>query len=110
MVDSYVDTNVGRRITAYWIIGLGLMLGYAATRGSIWIGGAQLHTVMEAVSTLLAMIVGTMALVRFYAKKNNTFLFIGTGFLGTSFLDGYHAIVYRTRFLGHKFVSCGGPE
>ena len=98
MVDSYVDTNVGRRITAYWIIGLGLMLGYAATRGSIWIGGAQLHTVMEAVSTLLAMIVGTMALVRFYAKKNNTFLFIGTGFLGTSFLDGYHAIVTSAFF------------
>ena len=20
------------------------------------------------------------------------------------------ALVYRTRFLGHKFVSCGGPE
>ena len=74
------------------IVGLGLVLGYAATRGSIWTGGAQLHTVMEAVATLLAMIVGAMALARFYAKRNNTFLFIGTGFLGTAFLDGYHAI------------------
>ena len=21
-----------------------------------------------------------------------------------------YMLVYRTRFLGHKFVSCGGPE
>ena len=44
-------------------------------------------------ATLLALIVGVIALVRFYAKKNNTFLFVGTGFLGTAFLDGYHAVV-----------------
>ncbi|MCH8331052.1 MAG: hypothetical protein IH946_06690, partial [Bacteroidetes bacterium] len=48
---------------------------------------------MEGIATLLALVVGTMALVRFYSKKNNTFLFIGTGFLGTALLDGYHAIV-----------------
>ena len=93
MVDNQADTNARRRMTTFWIVGLGLMLGYAAMRGSIWTGGAQLHTVMEAVATLLALIVGAMALVRFYAKENNTFLFIGTGFLGTAFLDGYHAIV-----------------
>ena len=85
-------------MTTFWIVGLGLMLGYAAMRGSIWTGGAQLHTVMEAVATLLALIVGAMALVRFYAKENNTFLFIGTGFLGTAFLDGYHAIVTSAFF------------
>ncbi len=79
MVDSFAETNVRRRMTTYWIVGLGLIFGYVATRGSTWIGGAPLHTVMESVSTLLALIVGTMALVRFYAKKNNTFLFIGTG-------------------------------
>ncbi len=98
MIDSFADTNARRRMATYWIVGLGLILGYAATRGSIWNGGAQLHTVMEAVSTLLALIVGTMALVRFYAKKNNTFLLIGTGFLGTAFLDGYHAIVTSAFF------------
>ena len=27
----------------------------------------------------------------------------------TLWTDAYLA-VYRTRFLGHKFVSCGGPE
>ena len=39
------------------------------------------------------MIVGATALVRFYSKKDNTFLFIGAGFLGTAFLDGYHTVV-----------------
>ena len=24
--------------------------------------------------------------------------------------DPTHEKLYRTRFLGHKFVSCGGPE
>ena len=73
-------------------------MAYAVTRGSTWIGSAQLHTVMESIATLLAMIVGAMPLVRFYAKQNNTFLFIGTGFLGTAFLDGYHAIVTSAFF------------
>ncbi len=98
MVDSYAGTNARRRMATYWTVGLGLVLGYAATRGSNWTGGAQLHTVMEAVSTLLALIIGTMALVRFYARKNNTFLLIGSGFLGTAFLDGYHTIVTSAFF------------
>ncbi len=58
-----------------------------------WRGAAQLHTLMEVIATLLAVVVGAMALVRFYSKKDDTFLFIGTGFLGTAFLDGYHTVV-----------------
>ena len=34
-----------------------------------------------------------MALVRFYSKKDNTYLFVGVGFVGTALLDGYHAVV-----------------
>lgn len=79
-------------------IGLGLTLGYAFLRGASWHGSATLHTVMEAVATLLALTVGVMALVRYYSKKNNSFLFIGTGFLGTALLDGYHAVVTSVAF------------
>ena len=53
---------------------------------------------MEIVATLLAMIIGAMALVRFYSKKDDTFLFIGAGFLGTAFLDGYHMVVTSAFF------------
>lgn len=81
------------RVAAYWAVGLGLTLAYGLLRGSTWRGSADLHTHMEAVATVLALVVGVMALVRFYAQKNNTFLFVGTGFLGTACLDGYHALV-----------------
>lgn len=89
---------VKRRIWTYWATGLGLTLGYMLTRGSTWQGGVQLHTLMETVATMLAAIVGAMALLRFYTKKDNTFLLIGVGFLGTAFLDGYHAVVTSTAF------------
>ena len=89
---------VRQRVIAYLFVGAGLTLCYAVIRGTTWNGSATLHTVMEAVATLLALTVGAMALVRFYSKKNNTFLFIGAGFLGTAFLDGYHAIVTSAAF------------
>lgn len=83
---------------SYWIVGGALAIGYAMMRGSDWQGSAQLHTLMEGIATLLALMVGVMSLVRFYSKQNNTFLFIGTGFLGTSLFDGYHAIVTSSFF------------
>ncbi len=87
-----------QRVVIYMCAGAGLMLAYAALRGSGWHGSASLHTLMEAVATLVALIVGAMAFVRFYSEKNNTVLFIGAGFLGTAFLDGYHAVVTSAAF------------
>jgi PAS domain-containing protein len=53
---------------------------------------------MEALATLLARMVGGMALVRYYSGKNSIYLVVGAGFLGTGFLDGYHAIVTSAFF------------
>ncbi len=92
------NATTQNRIVTYWVVAIGLMVGYAVTRGSAWVGTVQLHTLMETVATLLAATVGVMALVRFYSKKDNTFLFIGAGFLGTAFLDGYHAVVTSAFF------------
>ena len=86
------------RLWTYWIFGILLALGFLARPGLEWRGSGQLHTLMEAVATLLALIVGVMALVRFYSRKDNTFLFVGAGFIGTAFLDGYHAIVTSSFF------------
>lgn len=83
------------------MVGLSLCLCYAFLRDSDWKSTSEFHTIVEAIATLLALTVGAMALVRFYAKKNNTFLFIGTGFLGTAFLDGYHTIVTSKFFMTH---------
>jgi len=54
---------------------------------------AETHLVLEAIATVLAMVVGVLALVRHYSKRDTTFLIIGAAFFGTAFLDGYHAIV-----------------
>ena len=50
-----------------------------------WKGSAELHTLMELAATMIALTVGVVALIRFYAKKKNTYLFVGIGFFGTAF-------------------------
>jgi PAS domain S-box-containing protein len=62
-------------------------------RGSGWQGGENLHTLMEVVGTALAMMIGAVALVGYYSKRDALFLFVGCGFLGTAFLDGYHTVL-----------------
>jgi len=71
---------------------------YALFRDSGWQGNKQLHTVMETIATLLAFGAGLLALIRFYAKKSNTYLFIAAAFIGTALLDGYHAIITSVYF------------
>ncbi len=92
------QTTVKKRIWAYILTATILIISYPLLRSSNWQGSTQIHTLMEAIATMLALSVGSMSLLRFYSKKNNTFLFIGSGFLGTAFLDGYHAIVTSTFF------------
>jgi len=76
-----------------------LLLAAIPLRRFTLLGTAQIHTIMEVVATLLAMLVGILGLLRFYRRKENIFLFIGTGFIGTSFLDGYHAVVSSPMFV-----------
>lgn len=87
-----------RRVFSYGVTGGGLFLANIVLRDSTWVGSDQLHTVMEVVATLLALLVGVLALLRFYSRQDSVFLYIGTGFLGTSLLDGYHAVVTATYF------------
>mgnify|MGYP003644123833 FL=1 len=86
----------------YWLVGgiLTLALIYAYRIDSIasWRGSSNLHTGMEAIATLLALIIGTMALVRFYSRKDLVFLFVGVGFLGTASLDFFHALITSAYF------------
>lgn len=89
---------VKNKIITYWFIGLGLSLSYSLLHGYSWQGTAQLHTLMEVVSTLLALMVGGMALVRYYSKPDIVLLILGVGFLGTASLDGYHALVTSSWF------------
>ena len=88
--------------TRGWIaagFGVLLLTWSLAMRGSTWQGSIALHTLMEVVATLLALMVGILGLIRYYIKKLHIFLFIGSGFLGTALLDCYHAVVTSTWFM-----------
>ena len=59
------ESIVKRRKLSYWALGGGLFIGYMMLRGADWQGSGQLHTLMEVAATLLALMVGAMALVRY---------------------------------------------
>ena len=80
------------------VIGGVLLGGSVVLHAVSWQATDTEHTVTEVIATLLALFVGVIALVRFYSKKGNTYLFIGAGFLGTALLDGYHAVATYAPF------------
>ena len=70
-------------------------------RYSEWTG----HSIMESVGTILAFIVGALALVRYYSRKQATFLLIGCGFLGAEVLDLNHAIFTAPAILDARVAA-----
>lgn len=97
---NYVKRNFKnlRMFSPFLIIFVLLFSGYFFIESSTWGGTKQIHTLMESAATLLALFIAILALIRYHTKKNNTFLLIGTGFMGTALLDGYHAIVSSNFF------------
>lgn len=87
-----------KRIIAFTIFGFGLSLLYYIFIDIQWPSNSEFHTIMEMSATVLALFIGILALVNYYSKKEGTILFIGTGFLGTAFLDGFHGIVTSNFF------------
>ena len=85
-----------RSATVYWLILAVLFVGASILRAFPFGDNQARHVIWEFISTTLALVVGSLSLVRFYSKKQETFLFIGTGFLGTGLLNGYHAVMTST--------------
>lgn len=82
------------RQTVYWILLLLLLGGALLIRDNPgYRSDTQVHTLVEALATLLAFIIGGLSLVRFYSRKQATFLLIGTGFLGAGLLDLNHTLI-----------------
>lgn len=92
------------KVIGYWSLCILCASGYLILRGNSWQSNAQLHTILETISTILALMVGVLAILRFYSKAGKLFLFIGAGFLGTAVLDGFHAIV-TSDYLGSRMPS-----
>ncbi len=87
------------RTVVLWAVFVVLLAGSVVLRGTPWRSSSGVHTLMESVATVMAFIVGALALVRFYSRKQATFLFIGTGFLGAAILNLNHALLTADYFL-----------
>ena len=88
-----------QRLFTYGLTALILCACYWLVAQTNWQSSANVHTVMEVLATSLALMVGAMALVRFYTRRDSKFLLIGVGFVGTAVLDGFHAIVTSSPFI-----------
>lgn len=97
---------IARRKGTYVAVFALLLAAYFPLRGLAWQDTPEFHTLLECAATVLALCVGALALVRYYSKKENTFLFIGTGFFTTGLLDGYHAAITIPEF---RHLAAGFP-
>ena len=97
MFNNSASTQI-HRIAVYGSISLLLIISSFFLDSFSWKSSEQLHTLIESISTLLGFIIGFIALIHFYSRNNNTFLIIGTGFIGTALLDAYHTVVTSTWF------------
>jgi signal transduction histidine kinase/DNA-binding response OmpR family regulator len=85
-----------------------LVFGGIIAHTQTWSGDAELHTLIEMVSALLALTAGAMSLVRYYAKKSSSFLLLGSCFLGAGLLDAYHGLITSSFFLGRTPSALSG--
>ena len=90
-----------RRALQYVLLTGAVFLGVYPAHRAAWRGTPELHTLFETISALLALMVGALALVRYYAKKNSSFLLLGTCFLGAGVLDAYHTLITSSFFAGY---------
>src|SRR5271163_3535365 len=89
-----------RRSISYVVLLVVLILGSFVLHKVSWRGNGEMHTLLETITTVLALISGVMSLVRYYTKKSSTFLLLGSGFLGTAVLNGYHDAVTSSFLAG----------
>ena len=80
----------------FWVVGALLVLGAVPLSG-----GARLPRAVETAllavesgATALALVVGALALVRYYSRRRRTYLIVGTGFLAMV-LPGHGEAVRR---------------
>jgi signal transduction histidine kinase/CheY-like chemotaxis protein len=89
-----------RRSFAYVLLAFGLLFIAPPIHRSTWLGSVQLHTLIEAITTLLGLTTGAMALVRYYTRKSSTYLILGSGFLGVAILNSYHTAITSSFLAG----------
>ena len=83
-------------LTSRWVLlaATALLASLAlAVRPAAWQHDVVMHTMLELAATMLALMIGVVALIRFYTRQETLHLFIGVGFLGAALFDGQHMIL-----------------
>ena len=78
------------RMVIYAGVAVVLTVLSLSTRNIEWSGFDELHTLIEASATILALIVAAMAFTRYYSRPEMKYLWLALAFLGVGFLDAYH--------------------
>ncbi len=81
------------RIVSYWLLLIVLSATAVLIRELPYRGDPFLHSLLEAVASVFALLVGGLALMRYYARPERVFLYLGTGYVGTAILTALHALV-----------------
>jgi PAS domain S-box-containing protein len=92
-MDGSENRRTHWRAVSFGALAVVLSIAAGVVARQKWAGNAGFHTGQEIVATTLALMAGTLALLRYYAKKTSTFLLLGSGFLGAGLLDGYHIAI-----------------
>jgi hypothetical protein len=106
-IRTSVDVNLTpatpvRKPNAFVATFVVLLLAAFFLRHFSWRGSVLLHSLLELSATLLSLFVGILALVRFYSKQDNIFLFVGASFLGTGLLDALHTVATLQTFMPYS--------
>jgi PAS domain S-box-containing protein len=88
--------EIRARSAIYVALALALVAGSSLISRVDWRTSAAGHTQFETAATLLAVVVGVLALVRYYSRRERQFLFLGATFLGTGIFDGFHTFVAQS--------------
>ena len=89
------------RVKIYFLFTFSLATAAFGLSRADWESSVAVHTLMEAMATLLAFTVGALSLIRYYSHAENKYLLVGLGFIGAAILDGIHGMVTSIWFHGH---------
>ena len=86
-----------RRGLAYSVLAVVLLAASIPLRQTTWTASANLHENMECIAAVLTLVLSMIALLRYRARKNVSWLLLTCGFLVLGLADGYHAVMASGR-------------
>jgi hypothetical protein len=87
------------RIRIYGTLFVLLVVSRFLLPADAWQGNLTRHMALEFMAAMLAVFVGMLALVRYFTRRDNVFLFIGVGFVGAGLLDGLHVLAVHPQLM-----------